>query len=616
MSAEGAALSGEQRTVAEASPDKRILVTAGPGTGKTHTLVARLVCLTDKYGLAPGSEVLVLSFTRSAVHEIRKRAQSVGGDARYVRATTFDSFATRLLSEVSPDGPWTTQSYDGRIVAATEAIRDSDEAGEFLEDVSHVVLDEIQDLVGVREEMVKAILERVDAGFTVFGDPAQAIYNFQLTDPVKRAEGSKAFFRWLRRTYSDDLEEISFGHNYRATTSAAGRGLRLGEKIAEASIEDYKALWDETQETIRSLPPLGKIQDGTAPRLLKGIRGRTALLCRTNGQALMCSRRLWEAEAPNFYSRGALDRAVPRWLGVLFGKYAYETISITRFSELALQILGPSTDWESLWGALMRLDPTPGRTLALRRVAERISVGSVPDDLLELPEADLVVSTIHRAKGQEFDNVLVAVGADDDAPEQFAVMAEEVRVRYVALTRPIKLLMVVGIPPFRGVFHHRKSDRWVRRLGRYASNDFEVMPDDIAREPAGASEFENVDPAYAQDYIAREVHVGDPLSLHLADYAKDGSERAFYAVVHEGTTVGVTTEAFAEKLYAFLKLWPAYKVAWPDQIGSLRVDGVDTVAGNPLTGRKHGLGETGLWLRVRASGFGSLQIPRYERGHA
>ena len=43
----------------------------------------------------------------------------------------------------------------------------------------HVLVDEIQDLVGPRAQLVMALLRLADAGFTLFGDPAQAIYGHQ-----------------------------------------------------------------------------------------------------------------------------------------------------------------------------------------------------------------------------------------------------------------------------------------------------------------------------------------------------------------------------------------------------------------------------------------------------
>src|SRR5688572_6589465 len=119
----GAELTGEQRAIVALPSEARLLVTAGPGTGKTHTLIARIEGLVCRREAAPGQEMLVLSFTRAAVREIRTRCRKAGGDLDYVHAATFDSFATRLLAELRPEGPWTEERYDGRIRCAVELLR-------------------------------------------------------------------------------------------------------------------------------------------------------------------------------------------------------------------------------------------------------------------------------------------------------------------------------------------------------------------------------------------------------------------------------------------------------------------------------------------------------------
>ena len=154
------------------------LVSAAAGTGKTHTLAGRLTRLVESEGLSAGDDVLVLSFSRAAVAELRRRITGLAGDARYVGAATFDSFATRILAEAEPAGLLSRLDYDSRIRSAVDLL-----SGPGIPDevklVRHVLVDEIQDLVGSRAQLVMALLERAEAGFTLFGDPAQAIYGHQ-----------------------------------------------------------------------------------------------------------------------------------------------------------------------------------------------------------------------------------------------------------------------------------------------------------------------------------------------------------------------------------------------------------------------------------------------------
>lgn len=89
-------LTAEQQAVVDQPWDTRLLVTAGAGTGKTHTLVRRMDALVghiDPDEALEASELLVLSFSRAAVRELRDRIARHGEHARRVRVQTFDSWA-------------------------------------------------------------------------------------------------------------------------------------------------------------------------------------------------------------------------------------------------------------------------------------------------------------------------------------------------------------------------------------------------------------------------------------------------------------------------------------------------------------------------------------------
>lgn len=73
------------------------IVNAGPGTGKTSTLVMRIAYLLGELGVPP-SEILVLTFSYEACDEIRRRvAERFGAAADEVIINTFHSFGYSLL---------------------------------------------------------------------------------------------------------------------------------------------------------------------------------------------------------------------------------------------------------------------------------------------------------------------------------------------------------------------------------------------------------------------------------------------------------------------------------------------------------------------------------------
>jgi DNA helicase II / ATP-dependent DNA helicase PcrA len=77
-----------------------LLVVAGPGTGKTRTLVGRVAHLIESRGVDPAS-IVAITFTRKAAGELRERLRSrVGAKAEAVRATTFHAWGLSLLREL------------------------------------------------------------------------------------------------------------------------------------------------------------------------------------------------------------------------------------------------------------------------------------------------------------------------------------------------------------------------------------------------------------------------------------------------------------------------------------------------------------------------------------
>lgn len=163
-------LNDEQLSIVEAPANARLLVIAGAGQGKTEVVVSRIDALVQNEGLTASEEVLVLSFSRAAVSAVRTRL-----DVRDVaRATvrTFDSFASVLLLDA---GIQAEGGFDARIRRATQLLKEAEEAPHDVELLRHIVIDEVQDLVGDRADFVTAILNWLDddAGITALGDPLQ-----------------------------------------------------------------------------------------------------------------------------------------------------------------------------------------------------------------------------------------------------------------------------------------------------------------------------------------------------------------------------------------------------------------------------------------------------------
>jgi DNA helicase II / ATP-dependent DNA helicase PcrA len=102
-------LTPEQRAVVEHPFGQPSLVDAGAGTGKTHTIVSRVVYL-HKTGQCEAKQILLLTFARKAAAELRRRVlEELGPDVEPPHCSTFHAFAAGILSQhayelkVSPD---------------------------------------------------------------------------------------------------------------------------------------------------------------------------------------------------------------------------------------------------------------------------------------------------------------------------------------------------------------------------------------------------------------------------------------------------------------------------------------------------------------------------------
>jgi len=591
--------SDEQRSIVELPPWTRTLVNAAAGTGKTHTLVGRMTELVERHDLSAGGDLLVLSFSRAAVAELGRRVGLLRGDTRYVGTATFDSFATRMLAATAPGDLALRGDYDSRIRAAVRLLRQGERWHE-LTLVRHILIDEIQDLVGPRAELVIALLSSVDCGFTVFGDPAQAIYGHQARATQERTNVD--LYAWICGHFRQSLQIRSLTVNHRAETPQTKAIAAIGERL-RADSPDQRGIADQIRTALLQLPVANLT---TARRILAKPDGTTsAVLTRTNGEALALSRKLFEAAIRHRLQRRGEDKAVAGWVGEAVS--GLDTRTTVRALAEPLQRMAARSDTtpEALQRLLRLLDPRRGDEIDLRRVADHVRLGDVPEELNEVVPASVVVSTIHRAKGLEFDRVLMRdpwqIGDNADP-------GEENRIAYVSLSRARRETWYLDLPVIKNLTVDRSTRRWVRRgfgANKWKVCEIEVRGTDVhAMHPAGAW-LVDADVLDTQSYIRSGVNPGDSVDLLLCDGADD-APTAHYSILHRGRPVGVTNEDFGDALQRVLGTTAAQR--WPMQISQLRVELIDTVAGHESVGRQYGTGAHGLWARVRVCGLGELSF--------
>lgn len=582
-------LNPEQAAVAEAPADSRLLVIAGAGQGKTEVVASRVEHLATEEGLSPSTEMLVLSFSRAAVHAVRSRIANREMAETNVR--TFDSFASYLLVEndIEPVG-----DFESRIRQATKLLSDGDDDIYGVEDIQHVILDEVQDLVGDRAEMVLAILENLheDAGFTALGDPLQAVYDFTLANSRSKTTSTQ-FITALTDRFN--AERVSLGPNYRARGAFPKRVVSLGNVLREDHVVAGAQQRIKTFED--TLPHSGVVDDWG---FLREPAGKTAILCKSNAEVLRVSRVLTKHDVRHVVRRQATDFGAARWIAGVLAPLAGPDVSRTDIEFAADQLTSSALESDEVWYLLKGAEANKRslHQLNLNRVREKIRAGTIPLTLTQPDSADVIVSTIHRAKGLEFERIFFVhpnfTHEDGDA-------WAEIRERYVALSRARDDVGVIDIPNEWSWFENRQGRQRERKKSKQKKSytaSFEFQSRDVATESPMFGDISRS--AAIQDALVA-LDPGTDLSARFETMMNDDVP-VFTLVTPKGFEVGQTSEVFGRTIdYEF---GYRYKDGWEGvAVRGLKLVSVETAAGDPRFTEEAGLGSSGFWLVPRVGGL-------------
>ena len=187
----------QRQIVTDSRKQTNVLVLAGPGSGKTRVLVHRIAYLLRVRRERPRS-ILALAYNRHAAVEIRRRLmRMVGDDARSVTVLTCHALAMRLVGAsfsalaVSEND----QGQDRFAAVLREAVdllqgkdlppEDSDvQRDRLLAGFRWILVDEYQDIDREQYDLISALagrtLDDADSKLTLFavGDDDQNIYTF------------------------------------------------------------------------------------------------------------------------------------------------------------------------------------------------------------------------------------------------------------------------------------------------------------------------------------------------------------------------------------------------------------------------------------------------------
>ncbi len=413
-------LSQTQREIVDDKQSKHIVVAAGPGSGKTRILVhklASLLLLED----VKHEQLLMLTFSRAAATEFKKRLVAlVGNAAHYVDIKTFHSFAFDLIGRQGS----VEESKDVVRRAAEMIARGEVEASKMAKTV--LVIDEAQDMGADEFSLVQALMgQNEEMRVIAVGDDDQNIYAFRGSD--------SRYMQSLVSQYGARLYEMT--DNYRSAKAVVECSNRFVRRIPGRL----------KQMPIRSATgEEGQVETLGAFRLDDVcIQGSTAILTRTNEETMQIAHLLEQ--------RGIHATAAQSMGGFRFGNLAEVRYFLKQLGDNDMASVS-----RDMWEEAKR------RTLHTYASSKCLSVmqhffddfeathrvfyhsdlrefifESDLEDFIAADSQSVFVSTIHKAKGREFDTVYLMSPVPDGRD------INDMRTYYVGLTRAKRNLCLV-----------------------------------------------------------------------------------------------------------------------------------------------------------------------------
>ena len=469
----------QRRIVADDRERANMLVLAGPGSGKTRVLVHRIAYLIRVRRENPRS-ILALAYNRHAAVEIRRRlAELIGDDARGVIVLTCHALAMRLVGASFSGRANHLDDSDFQDVMrqATKLLRGEglppDEADEFrmrlLGGFRWILVDEYQDIGPEQYALISGLsgrtIDEEDNKLSLFavGDDDQNIYTFN---------GSSVEF--IRRYEQDYQAKPTYlTDNYRSTANIIAAANAVMEPACQRMKTEHPisidrarmnkppgGVWAELDPISRGrvqILPAGKSPISQAQAVIAELKRLSVLSRDWNWASCAVAAREWSYLDP-MRSLCELE-GIPVQMGneEFSGVWRLrETQSLINCLRRKNSQLVTNVDLDS-WAS--QQPPGPWIELLQEAIDEyALDIGGreTPVDHftewlaewsreVRRSQRGLLLTTAHRAKGLEFDHVVVLDGGwdrvghgeDADAPR---------RLYYVAMTRAKQSLTLARLP--------------------------------------------------------------------------------------------------------------------------------------------------------------------------
>ena len=426
-------LSPTQLKIIHDSQSPHIVVVAGPGSGKTRVLVHKLASLLLMEDVKH-EQLLMLTFSRAAAHEFKTRLmQLVGNAAAYVEIKTFHSYCFDLLGKVG------SLEQSDEILQRTVAKIQSGEVEANRITKAVLVIDEAQDMNEAQFALIQALIAaNEELRVIAVGDDDQTIYSFINASPK------------YMQSLIDDYGAVKYElvDNYRSKRNLVALSNRfahgISHRLKDKPIQAVQSV-DGQIDYIRyhGVNPMGCLLQHLQQQL---GAGSSCVLTQTNEEAIQIAGLLKQ--------QGIAAKLIQSNEGFNLHQLLEVRIFL-HFLNLNPQVSIISPD--AWYRAVAQLRERFGHSRNVEWVLNLITAfeqvnphhkyqsdldtfirESKLEDFYGVQHDVVAVSTIHKAKGREFDHVFLYLNGfqalDDDKK----------RTLYVALTRAKNRLSIIS----------------------------------------------------------------------------------------------------------------------------------------------------------------------------
>lgn len=473
-----AQLNSGQKAVYDAKINEHLSVLAGPGTGKTHTLVLRVARLIQKENISP-QKILILAYNRAVVEELKARLKELFVNMGYKLLTndlqihTFHSLVGKVLAMNRQNTDDNLHEWEDNFLELYRA--QGSRVLQGLGEIEYVFVDEFQDITNKRLAILEAMAPPKHAFLTVIGDPNQSIYGYErVKEGSSRAP--QPYYDKFNERYTPATLQLNI--NYRSTQEIIDISYKaLPQNAPQIAIKAHQAhnggssyqrlpkdswhnalagllatpvckevaiMFRSNEELYRAYPDVKKLVDNTQFELK--IKGTTVNFTKQREIAYVLEKVVASSAQkpiqPN--DRGRLRQYIdqliphfPNWdkqplydLSTLF-EYYFDNYR----EDVTYQ------DFVDFVNELTQKDD--GQLMGLLKKTNQAN-----------PKPQVILTTIHRVKGLEFQYVIVPPATaklpfednpneDDYDPQELQeIMDEEKRLLYVAFSRAKEQLLV------------------------------------------------------------------------------------------------------------------------------------------------------------------------------